>query len=45
MLKDENYMCVFVASQWEGFYLFEAKFLLLPLNVWFDFFSLDSTSP
>lgn len=38
MLKDENYMCVFVASWWEGFYLFEAKFLLLPLNVWFDFF-------
>lgn len=40
MLKDENYMCewVFVASQWEGFYLFEARFLLLPSNVWFDFF-------
>lgn len=45
VLKDENYMCVFVASRWEGFYLFEARFLLLPLNVWFDFFSLDSTSP
>lgn len=45
VLKDENYMCVFVASRWEGFYLFEARFLLLPLNVWFDIFSLDSTSP
>lgn len=30
---------IYYIGEWEGFYLFEAKFLLLPLNVWFDFFS------
>lgn len=37
--RNRSSSLIYYIGEWEGFYLFEAKFLLLPLNVWFDFFS------